>query len=190
MSLRHLLAVALLANAAPVLAADTYVIDPTHTQVEFTYSHLGFSNITGRFDSVEGSIVYDAEDPTRSSVEAKVAIDSISTGVGKLDEHLLAADFFDVTNHPVATFTSTGVKAVGEGRLEVAGELSIHGVTRPVLMDVNINKIALHPMTKKQAAGFDASIRILRSEFGIGAYVPMVSDEVLIEITVEAQKAE
>ena len=190
MFLRNLLAAGLLAATAPALAADTYVIDPTHAQVEFTYSHFGFSNITGRFDRIEGSIVHDAEDPANSSVQASIAIDSVSTGVADLDEHLRGSDFFDAGSHPVATFQSTAVKAVGEGRLEVTGDLSIHGVTQPVVMDVNINKIATHPMTGKPAAGFDASFRILRSEFGVGGFAPAVSDEVLVEITVEAQQAE
>ncbi|GGA87139.1 hypothetical protein GCM10011521_26970 [Arenimonas soli] len=173
----------------PALAADTYTIDPTHTQVEFTYSHFGFSNITGRFDKVESQFAFDAADPTRSSVTVTIPVDSISTGVEKLDGHLLSADFFDAETYPTATFTSTGVTVAGEGKLAVAGDLTIHGVTRPVVMDVTINKVGEHPMSKKPAAGFDASIDIKRSEFGVGGYAPAVSDEVRIEITVEAQKA-
>lgn len=174
----------------PALAADTYTIDPTHTQVEFTYSHFGFSNITGRFDKVESEFTFDAADPTRSSVKVTIPVDSISTGVEKLDGHLLSADFFDAEKYPTATFTSTGVTVAGEGRLAVAGDLTIHGVTKPVVMDVTINKVGDHPMSKKPAAGFDASFDIKRSEFGVGGYAPAVSDEVRIEITVEAQKAE
>src|SRR5690606_543821 len=123
MRLRNLLAAGLLAATTPALAADTYVIDPTHAQVEFTYSHFGFSNITGRFDRIEGSIVHDAEDPANSSVQASIAIDSVSTGVADLDEHLRGSDFFDAGSHPVATFHITAAKAVGEGRLEVTGDL-------------------------------------------------------------------
>lgn len=174
----------------PALAADTYTIDPTHTQVEFTYSHFGFSNITGRFDKVESEFAFDAADPTRSSVKVTIPVDSISTGVEKLDGHLLSADFFDAQKYPTATFTSTGVTVAGEGRLAVAGDLTIHGVTRPVVMDVTINKVGDHPMSKKPAAGFDASFDIKRSDFGVGGYAPAVSDEVRIEITVESQKAE
>ena len=173
----------------PAFAADAYKIDPAHTQVEFTYSHLGFSNITGRFDKIESEFVFDAADPTQSSVTVTIPVDSISTGVAKLDEHLLSADFFDAAKYPTATFTSTGVTVAGEGKLAVAGDLRIHGVTRPVVMDVTINKLAQHPVSKKPAAGFDARFDIKRSEFGVGGYAPAVSDEVRIEITVEAQKA-
>ena len=170
-------------------AADRYTIDPTHTQVEFTYSHFGFSNITGRFDTVESEFLFDPKDPTQSSVKVTIPMASLSTGVEKLDTHLLSADFFDAAAHPTATFTSTSVKAAGEGKLAVAGDLTIHGVTRPVVLDVTINKIGDHPMAKVAAAGFDARTTIKRSEFGVGAYAPAVSDEVTLEITVESRLA-
>lgn len=191
MKLKHALLASLLALATlPALAADAYKVDPTHTQVEFTYSHFGFSNITGRFDKVEADFQFDPANPADSSVKVTIPVDSISTGVAKLDEHLLSADFFDATQFPTATFTSTGVTDQGNGKLAVAGDLTIHGVTKPVVMDVTINKVAEHPMSKKPAAGFDASFDIKRSDFGVGGYAPAVSDEVRIEITVEAQKAE
>ena len=190
MKMRSLVLAGLLAFAAfPAFAADTYNVDPTHTQVEFTYSHFGFSNITGRFDKVEADFQFDPANPAESSVKVTIPVESISTGVEKLDEHLLGSDFFDAAQFPTATFTSTGVTDQGNGKLAVAGDLTIHGVTKPVVMDVTINKVAEHPMSKKPAAGFDASFDIKRSEFGVGGYAPAVSDEVRIEITVEAQKA-
>lgn len=187
---KRLVLASLLALAASgAQAADTYVIDPTHTQVEFTYSHFGFSNITGRFDTVESEFLFDAEDPTRSSVKVTIPMSSLSTGVEKLDAHLLNADFFDAEKFPTATFVSTGVTAAGEGRLKVAGDLTLHGVTRPVVLDVTINKVGEHPMLRTPAAGFDARTTIKRSEFGVGNYAPAVSDEVTIEITVESHLA-
>ena len=170
-------------------AADRYTIDPTHTQVEFTYSHFGFSNITGRFDTVESEFLFDVQDPTKSSVKVTIPMASLSTGVEKLDAHLLNADFFDAEKFPTATFTSTAVTAAGEGQLKVAGDLTIHGVTRPVVLDVTINKIGEHPMAKTPAAGFDARTVVKRSDFGVGNYAPGVSDEVTIEITVESRLA-
>lgn len=191
MTFRRLALSALLAVATfPALAAEKYEIDPTHTQVQFTYSHLGFSNITGRFDQVQGDFRFDVADPTQSSVSITIPVQSISTGVDKLDEHLLKADFFDAAQFPTATFTSTGVTAAGEGKLAVAGDLTIHGVTRPVVLDVTINKVGEHPMRKRPAAGFDARATLKRSDFGVGAYVPMVGDEVTLSITVEAFQAE
>lgn len=185
LALASLLAVA----AFGAQAADTYAIDPSHTQVEFTYNHMGFSNITGRFDKVESEFQFDAADPTQSSVSVTIPMASLSTGVEKLDTHLLSADFFDAEKFPVATFKSTGVTVAGEGRLDVAGDLTIHGVTRPVVLEVTINKIGEHPMSKAPSAGFDARVKIKRSEFGVGAYVPAVSDDVTIEITVESKLA-
>ena len=181
------LALATLLTAAflPAFAADKYAIDPTHTQVEFTYSHFGFSNITGRFDQVESEFYFDPADPTQSSVKVTIPMASLSTGVEKLDEHLLTADFFDATQFPTATFTSTGVTAAGEGKLKVAGDLTIHGVTRPVVLDVTINKIGEHPMAKVPAAGFDATTTIKRSEFGVNYMVPNIPDEMTINLFVE-----
>lgn len=190
MTFQRLALASLLAVAAfGVQAADKYDIDPTHTQVEFTYSHMGFSNITGRFDTVEGDFLFDPADPTKSSVSITIPVSSMSTGVAKLDEHLQKPDFFDAATFPTATFRSTGVTAAGEGRLKVAGDLTIHGVTRPVVLDVTINKIGEHPMAKVPAAGFDATTTILRSDYGVGGYVPVVGDEVRIDITVEATLA-
>jgi polyisoprenoid-binding protein YceI len=190
MNFKRLALASLLAVAAfGAQAADKYNIDPTHTQVEFTYSHLGFSNITGRFDTVEGDFLFDPADPTKSSVSITIPVSSMSTGVAKLDEHLQKPDFFDAAAFPTATFKSTGVTAAGEGQLKVAGDLTIHGVTRPVVLDVTINKIGEHPMAKVPAAGFDATTTILRSDFGVGGYVPVVGDEVRIDITVEATLA-
>ena len=186
---RLVLATLIAAASFSAQAADKYDIDPTHTQVQFTYNHMGFSNITGRFDEVKGDFLFDAADPTKSSVSITIPVASISTGVAKLDEHLLKADFFDATQFPTATFKSTGVTAAGEGKLAVAGDLTIHGVTRPVVLDVTINGIGEHPMRKLPAAGFDASARIKRSDFGVGAYVPAVGDEVTLSITVEATRA-
>ena len=190
MTFKRLALASLLAIAAfGAQAADKYDIDPTHTQVEFTYSHMGFSNITGRFDTVQGEFLFDPADPTKSSVNITIPVESISTGVDKLDEHLLKADFFDAATYPTATFKSTGVTAAGDNALKVAGDLTIHGVTRPVVLDVTINKIGEHPMRKVPAAGFDATTTILRSDYGVGGYVPVVGDEVRIEITVEATLA-
>ena len=186
---RLVLATLIAAASFSAHAADKYDIDPTHTQVQFTYNHMGFSNITGRFDEVKGDFLFDVADPTKSSVSITIPVASISTGVDKLDQHLLKADFFDAAQFPTATFKSTGVTAAGEGKLAVAGDLTIHGVTRAVVLDVTINGTGEHPMRKLPAAGFDASTTIKRSDFGMGNYVPAVGDEVKIAITVEATQA-
>lgn len=110
--------------------------------------------------------------------------------MAKLDEHLLGADFFEAEKFPTATFKSTGVNVIGEGKLDVSGDLTIHGVTKPVLLAVTINKVGEHPMAKVPAAGFDATTTLKRSDFGVGAYVPVVGDELAIRITLEARLAQ
>ena len=163
-----------------------YAIDPTHTVVLATWNHFGYSNPSANFGDVSGTIVYDAEAPENSSVEVVLPMSGIDSFVPKLDEHLKSADFFDAEQFPQATFKSTSVRATGEGRLEVAGNLDLHGVTRPVVLDVTLNKAAPHPMGNAPTIGFDASTTIKRSEFGIDKYVPMVSDEIALRITTEA----
>ncbi len=168
------------------LAADTYVFDPGHTQVRFRYEHAGFSNIQGVIGMVSGELVYDAEDPSKSSVTATIPLDAIRTGNPKLDEHLQKDDFFDVANHPTASFVSTAVAKGADGRLSVTGNLSLHGATHPVTLAVTMNGQGEHPMRKKPGIGFDAVAEVRRSDFGVDKYVPVVSDAVHVEITVEA----
>jgi len=181
-------ATALVFAAASAQAADVYKLDPGHTQVLFQYNHMGYSNITGSFPKVEGEINLDTADLAKSSVKATLSIDSVSTGVAKLDEHLKGGDFFDAAKFATATFQSTKVEKAGEKALKVSGDLTIHGVTKPVTFDVKVNAIGEHPMAKKPAAGFDATATIKRSDFGISKYVPNVSDDVTIRITTEAVK--
>jgi polyisoprenoid-binding protein YceI len=182
-----IISIAALAFAGNAFAAK-YSIDPTHTQVEFTYSHFGFSNITGRFDEVSGEFDLNTENLAKSKISVVIPISSMSTGVEKLDTHLQGADFFDAAKYPTASFKSTMVHVVNAKELHVMGDLTIHGVTKPTTLNVTINKIAEHPMRKIPSAGFDAVTTIKRSDFGIGAYVPAVSDEVTIRITLEASE--
>ena len=183
---RLILAAAIAAATFSVAAKSVpYRIDPNHTQVEFSWNHFGFSHITGRFDKVEGTFLFDPADPTQSSVEETIPIASVDTGVDDLDEHQRSADFFEEEKFPTATFKSTKVERVDEGQLKVSGDLTIHGVTKPVVLDVTINRVGDHPMAKRAAAGFDAKLTVKRSDFGVGKYVPNVSDEIVIEITTE-----
>jgi polyisoprenoid-binding protein YceI len=183
---RFLLALALAASFAVSAQAADYKIDGSHTQVQFTYSHFGMSNITGRFDEVKGTFDFDAANPVKSSIQVEIPVASLSTGVAKLDEHMKSPDFFDAAKFPTATFKSTKVTAAGDKKLTVAGDLTIHGVTKPVVLAVTINGNGLHPMMKVAAAGFDATTTIKRSDFGIAKYAPAVSDEIKIAITLEA----
>lgn len=183
---KSLLASLLLAGAASPALAETYVIDPGHTQVRFGYSHFGLSDIVGIFSGITGEVVYDPAKPEASSVKATIPIADVHTGVAKMDEHLRAADFFDVASFPTASFTSSKVEAVGEGKLKVTGELKVRDISREVVLDVSLNAMKPHPMTQRASIGFNATTDLKRTELGVGKYAPNVSDEVSIEITVEA----
>ncbi len=185
----RLLALALVAAAAtaPAFAEPvTYTIDPTHTQIQFTWSHMGFSNITGRFDATEGTLVYDPANPAASSIQVTTQIASVTSGVAKLDEEFRAAEYFDAARFPTASFKSTAVEAAGEGKLKVTGDLSIHGVTQSATFDVTVNKVGEHPMRKVQAAGFDATGTIDRTAFGVDRYTMVTGPEIHLRITTEA----
>lgn len=171
------------AFAAPV----TYTIDTGHTQTVFSWNHFGYSNPTANFDRIEGTITFDDADVSKSAVDVTIAIDSINSHVAKFDEHLKSADFFDAAQFPTATFKSTKVeKGAAEGTYKVGGDLTIHGVTKAVTIDAKLNARSEHPMKKVPAIGFDGTLKIKRSDFGMGKYVPNVSDEVDIRITTEA----
>lgn len=170
------------AFAAPV----TYKMDPSHTDVIASWSHFGFSNPIAHFGDVDGSITYDADNVGQSSVNVTIPLNGMESHVAAFNEHLRSEDFFDAEQFPVITFASTKVEAAGSDKLRVAGDLTVHGVTRPVVLDVTINKIGEQPMAKRPAAGFDASTTIKRSDFGMAKYAPNVSDQVQIRITTEA----
>ncbi len=187
---RLALASALALAAAPVFAA-TYTLDPAHTQVVYSWTHFGFSHPSGQFGKIQGTLEFDAAAPTRSKVDVTIDMASLNTNVPALDEHLQKEDFFDVAKYPQATFKSTKVEAGKDSKhLKVTGDLTLHGVTKPVVLDVTINKLGEHPMRKKPAAGFDATATLKRSEFGVGAYVPNISDEIALRITTETIAAD
>ena len=177
----------LIAGAA-VAAPVHYTLDPGHTQVVASWSHFGFSHPAARFHDVTSDFQFDPVDPTKSSIVVTIPIDKIDSGVPKLDEHLKSPDFFDAKQFPTATFKSQRVERSGANGLKVSGQFTLHGVTRPLVLDVTINKIGEHPMGGL-AAGFDAKATIKRSDFGITKYVPNVSDEIAIAITTESTPA-
>ncbi len=173
------------AAGAPAFAADTYKIDANHSSVTFQYTHFGFSHPTGKFMNAVGSVTLDKTTPANSSVQVSFDIAGVNTGVAALDTHLKSADFFDAAKYPTATFKSTKVDVTGKDTAKVTGDLTIHGVTKSVVLDVKLNKLDLHPMMKKEDAGFTATATIKRSDFGMSNYVPAVSDQVDLYIEAE-----
>ncbi len=186
--LRRVLLVSLLAAASlpAFAAAQKYEIDPTHTQVTFTWNHFGFSNPSATLEKISGSFNLDTADLTKSSITVTMPLDGLHTGVPKLDEHLKTADFFDAAKYPDITFKSTKVEKTGADTLAVTGDLTVHGVTKPETLAVKINKIGENPMMKSQSAGFDAEATIKRSDFGVDKYVPNVSDDIHVHITLDS----
>jgi polyisoprenoid-binding protein YceI len=181
------------ADGAKASLAEKYDIDASHSGVVFGWNHFGFSNPTARFEKIEGSVLLDKADLTKSSISVTLPVESLDTGVAKLDEALKSPDFLDATKYPTITFKSTKIERTGENGLKITGDLSVHGVTRQVTLDAKVNKIGIFEIPgviKAQAAGFDATTVIKRSDFGVSKYVPAVSDEIPVRITLDAKQAQ
>lgn len=177
-----LASVATFSMAKPV----AYTIDPGHTATVFSWSHFGFSTPSANFSDIQGTITVDNEKPANSSVNVTIPVSSINTNVKALDEHIQKAEFFDVEKYPNITFKSTKVQALGKNKYKITGDLTIKGVTKPVVLDAVLNKQAVHPMTKLQTIGFNATTSFNRSAFNVGAYVPNVGNKITVNITTEA----
>lgn len=179
--LAGLLGAALSAQAAPV----TYKLDPGHTMVLFSWSHFGFSHPTANVGISDGTLVFDEQNPAKATVEVTMPLSNLDTHVPALDKHLKEPDFFDADKYPTITFKSTSVQPTGNKHYKVTGDLTVHGVTKPVVLSATLNNVGTHPMTGQPAIGFNATGTIKRSDFGLGAYAPKVSDEIQINITTE-----
>jgi polyisoprenoid-binding protein YceI len=177
-----------LSLASPVMAADTYKLDPNHTAITWHINHFGFSNPSGKFMNVDGTLTLDEANPASSKVTLTVPVDKIDSGVPLLDEHLKSDKFFDVAKFPTATFTSDKVDLLSKDTAMVHGNLTLHGVTKPVDLKVKLNKIAMNMMNKK-TAGFSATGTLKRSDFGMSTYVPNLGDDITLDIESEANLA-
>ena len=179
-----------LALPAPPLHAATYTLEPDYTQGVFRWNHLGFSSPAAQFAQGNGSLEFDPADPTKSSVTVTIPLASLNTGVPALDDDFRSTDFFDIARFPTATFTSTKVlKGGAADQLKVTGDLNLHGVTKPVTLDVTVVKIGTNPRSNLPTVGFDATTTLKRSDFGLGRYVPQVSDEIQMHIISQAVEA-
>lgn len=163
--------------------AGTYAVDPDHTQVLFTLGHLGFSEYTGMFTRPTGTLTLDPANAANDKVDISFPIAKVLTTSSELDTHLQSADFFDVATYPTARFISTKVTKTGDGAATIDGTLTLHGVTKPVSLDVRFvgaGKMVMGPPVPN--IGFAATTTIKRSDFGLGYGVPLVSDDVLLTI--------
>ncbi len=176
----------LVAAGSAFAAPETFIIDSNHTLPRFSYSHFGYSTQVSRFDKTTGKIIYD-KDAKTGSVDIVIDMKSVDTGT-LLTQHIHGEDFFDTAKYPTATFTSTKVIFQGNKPVEVDGNLTIKGITKPVTLTVSSFQAMPHPMMKKDAIGANATVTVKRSDFNAGKYAPYVSDEVTIDIAVEAIK--
>ncbi|MGO3740661.1 YceI family protein [Kerstersia sp.] len=169
------------AFAAPV----TYVLDGTHTAVSFSYRHVGLSTQTSRFNNATGTIVLDTAAKT-GKVNITVDTRSVNTGLESFNGHIQAKDFLDTAAYPTATFVSDKVVFDGERPVAIDGKLTIKGITQDVTVTIDDVVLADHPMAKKPALGAAGSVKLTRSEFDMGKFVPVNSDEVTLRVTLEA----
>jgi polyisoprenoid-binding protein YceI len=178
----------------PVLAyADTWNIDPAHTSVEFSVRHMMISNVKGQFQKTSGTITTNGSDPASATIDATIDASSVDTRVERRDMHLKSPDFLYVAKYPTITFKSTKVEAAGPNKWKVTGDLTLHGVTKPVVLDVESSGPPVNVMGNTRA-GASATTQIKRSDFGLTwnkaleAGGVMVGDEVAISIDIEAVK--
>ncbi len=162
--------------------AGTYSVDTAHTQIGFTLSHMGFSNFTGRLNGVTGSLTLTDGDRSASKISVSVPAKSFSTAVEKLDAELISADWFDAKQFPAITFTSTKVTPNGADSATITGDLTMHGVTKPVTLTAHLVGAGSNPLSKAYTVGFDAKGTVKRSDFGVTKYVPLIGDEVELDL--------
>ena len=190
--IKHLTAAALLAVVASTATAapEAYILDASHSQILFSYNHLGYSTTHGMFSGFDGEIAFDQEDPAASSVNISFPVMSMLTGWEQRFVHLMSGDFFGASEGDMITFASTGIAVTGDNTAMITGDLTMNGVTKSVVLDATMNQAGTHPMAEKPWAGFDATTSVLRSDFNVGNFAPFVGDEVQIMISIEAMKAE
>lgn len=170
--------------------AQTWTADKAHSRLGFTITHLMIADLGGTFNSFDAKFTSSKPDFTDAVIELSADVNSINTDNEQRDNHLKSPDFFDAQKNPTISFKSTSFKKVADKKYKLAGDLTMHGVTKPVVLDVVLNGTATHPMSKKQLAGFKISGIVKRSDFGIATAMPagMLSDEVALVASAEFTK--
>lgn len=177
----------LLAASATSFAQSAWKVDKAHAQLKFDVQHMGLSTVSGSFTDFDATITSDKPDFSDAKFELTAQATSINTGVGQRDDHLRSPDFFDVATNPTVTFKSTSLQKVSEGKYKVTGDLTLHGVTKPVTLDLWYRGTANSPMTKKPVAGFRVTGSIKRSEFNFGSKFPAAALSEEIAITADGE---
>ena len=189
--MKNLAAAALFAALSVPALAETYHLDPGHTEVRFYWNHAGLTEQHGEWTSISGTIDFDADNVAATSANITIDPASLHTGVGALDDHLKGADFFDVANFPEITFVSTSAVQTGAQNLRLIGDLTVKDQTKPAVLDVEMTFRGEHPLGgffdyyKGEWIGAEATGTLLRSEYGVGMFAPATSDTVRLEISAE-----
>ncbi len=182
-----------LAAAAPALAqadvkdakavkAGTYKVEPYHTQINFSLSHFGFTNFSGVFSGASGTLKLDPAKPEDSKLQVAVPVNSVLTMVPKLTEELKGDKWFDAAKFPTATFASTKITPTGKDEATIEGDLTLHGVTKPVTLKAHFIGAGVNPIDKAYTVGFEAVGALNRTDFGVKTYAPMIGDDVTLNI--------
>jgi polyisoprenoid-binding protein YceI len=173
-----------MARADPaVVQAGAYALEPVHSRVLFKLSHLGFTTWYGDFTGASGSLALDPRNPAASHVEVTLPTASVSTTNAKLDTELKAPDWLDADKFPTAVFVSRKVTPTGPDRALIEGDLTLHGITKPVTLEATFHGAGVNPLSHAYTVGFDATGKFNRSDFAVAKYVPMVGDEVTLIIS-------
>lgn len=170
------------ATAPQDVQAGTYQVETSHTQVTFSLLHFGFTQYSGLFSGATGSLTFDPAHPATSKLSVSIPVASVQTTSAKLTDELHGADWFDAARYPTATFVSTKVVPTGAGSAAVTGNFTLHGVTKPLTLQVRYVGAGINPMDKAYTLGFQATGTVKRSDFGVKTYVPMVGDDVTLSI--------
>jgi polyisoprenoid-binding protein YceI len=178
-------AVAVTMAVSAAAQAGTWKIDPNHSAAQFSVRHLGVSTVRGAFMKVSGSASYDPADPSKNSVDVTIDANSVDTRVQMRDNDLRSPNFLDVQKYPTITFKSKQSKSAGAGKLEILGDLTIHGVTKEVTLDVDGPSAPIKDPWGNQRIGASASTKINRKDFGINGAASAVGDEITITIDTE-----
>ena len=164
---------------------QTWQIDPNHTAAQFSVRHMGISTVRGAFTKVSGSAQYDPSNVSRTSIDATIDASSVDTRVSMRDDDLRSPNYFDVAKYPTITFKSKSVQAVGEGKLKIVGDLTIHGVTKEVALDVDGPSAPVTDPKGNSHLGASASTTVNRKDFGVGGSSNVVGEDITITIDVE-----
>ena len=177
-------------SASPAdVRAGAYVFDPGHSKITWSLNHFGFSTYVGQFPGVTGRLTLDPKAPQSAALDVVIDTAAVGTLNPALDTHIKSADFLDVAKFPQATFKATSVKVTGEKTADITGDLTLHGVTKPVVVQATFNQAGANPVDKKYSLGFSGKAVVKRSDFGIKTYVPYIGDDVALQIDAELKAA-